>query len=323
MLTVATGCDNVAWGGAAVELRTPAPPEGDTAEALDPGADSPEGAGAPAPARPSGPVLLAGTRDGARGTFVVVGEVDGDALRAPDAPPEAAERVRRLTDVGSRWTLFAEGVRVGTFVVEAASQASEYCPVRPALSGTVELVPTAGEAERFLALPESVGTSRVYDAFSALDDVYDQRVATLTWAGEAIPRFGGSWPPEGLVAAREDIRAFQPSTGTGPLVAATFVHRDELGVGPARAGAYALFLLGGRTGGEYREHFAWYRAADAEGKGAPRYFDHLDWDADGDAELLLDVFGASRRWFAALAQRGGAWTRTYQDACGAATSAGG
>jgi hypothetical protein len=107
------------------------------------------------------------------------------------------------------------------------------------------------------------------------------------------------------------------------MVAATFVYRDALAVGPARPGAYALFLLGSRIGNEYREGFAWYRAADADGKGTPRYLDHLDWDADGDTEILLDVFGSSRRWFAALGQRGGEWVRTYQDACGVGTPAGG
>jgi hypothetical protein len=185
ILTGATGCDNVAWGGADVELRPPPTAAPDSTAGATAGSDSP----AAEPAPPTGPVLLAGTREGARGTFVVVGEVDGDALQPPDASPEGVERVQRIAAVGSRWTLFAEGVRVGTFLADAAGQASEYCSVRPTLSGTVELVPTAGEAERFLALPTDVGTGRAYDAFASMQDVYDQRAATIAWASEALPRF--------------------------------------------------------------------------------------------------------------------------------------
>jgi hypothetical protein len=323
ILTVAAGCDNVAWGGARIELRAPRPASADSAStsALGPAnvADRREQAAV----RPFGVFLLAGVRDGARGNFVAVAEIEGDTLRALDVQGRGAERVRRAVAAGSTWTLFAEGVRVGTFVADSMGQAGEYCPERPALSGTVELVPTASEAQRFLALPTHVGGSRRYGPFRALDDSYEQRVATLAWAGEAIPRFQAEWPPAGLVAARQSIRAFQTPGAPGPLVAATFVHRDQLAVGPASPGAYALFLLGSRVEGTYREDFAWYRAVDAEGKGAPRYFDHLDWDGDGSADILLDVFGSSRRWFAALAQRDGRWVRTYQDACGAAGSAGG
>ena len=43
--------------------------------------------------------------------------------------------------------------------------------------------------------------------------------------------------------------------------------------------------------------FAWYRPVDTEGKGAPRYFGHLDWDGDGsgnngdvDGNGTVDVF---------------------------------
>jgi hypothetical protein len=314
ILTVATGCDNVAWGGVEFELMPPPASEVGATDVADADAALPELAG---------PLLLAGTREGERGTFVVVGEVLGDSLRSPDATAEAAERIGRLTAEGSRWTLFAEGVRVGTFTSDATSQAGEYCPARPALTGTVELVPTASAAERFLALPVDVGLGRAYDAFRSVQDVYDQRVATLTWAGEAIPRFQATWPADGLVEARQDIRAFQTAGGSGPAVAATFMFRDQLAVGPTGGGSYSLFVLGTRVGDTYREDFAWYRAADAEGKGAPRYFDHLDWDGDGDAEILLDVFGSSRRWFAALGQRGGRWVRTYQDACGPGTATGG
>ena len=80
--------------------------------------------------------------------------------------------------------------------------------------------------------------------------------------------------------------------------------------------------MGEQAGEEYREAYTWYREVDTEGKGAPRYFDHLDWDGDGTDEILLDVLGSNRRWFAALSYRDGAWARTFQDSCGSSASGG-
>jgi hypothetical protein len=317
ILTGATGCDNVAWGGAEWRLEPPPATEVDSLseEALAAGEE-------PGP-RSYGPLLLAGALEGARATLAVVGEVQGDGLMAIPGDPQEVERVETLTAEGSRWILFAEGVRVGSFTVDGVGTSTAYCPARRTVTGVVEMVPTASAAERLLALPASAGAARPYEAFQPLADVYDQRVATLSWAGEAIPRNQASWPAEGLVAARQDIRAFQPAGAAGPAVAATFMYRDQLAVARPQSGAYALFVLGSRRGGEYVEDFAWYRAADEEGKGAPRYFDQLDWDGDGDAEILLEVLGAERRWFAALGRRDGRWTPTFQDACGTGSVTGG
>ncbi|HET9947330.1 MAG TPA: hypothetical protein VFQ22_00260, partial [Longimicrobiales bacterium] len=100
-----------------------------------------------------------------------------------------------------------------------------------------------------------------------------------------------------------------------PTIAATYVYRDRLEVAPPGQGAYALFVMATGSGEQFRETFTWYRSVDTEGKGAPRYFGHLDWDGDGDGEILLEVFGANRRWFAGLTRRQGQWVRTFQDSC--------
>ena len=300
ILTGATGCDNVAWGGVEWRLVAPATTEGDSLT------EEPEAVAADPGTRSYGPLLLAGARDGARATLAVVGEIQGDGLLAVGTAPEEVERVARLTAPGSQWILFADGVRIGRLTVDVAGRSADYCPARSTVSGLVELVPTAASAERLLALSAGQGGPRPYDPFRPMADVYDQRVATLSWAGEAIPRYQASWPAEGLVAARQDIRIFQPVGGSGPAVATTFMYRDRLAVAaPPARGSYALFILGARAGEEYREDFAWYRPADTEGKGAPRFFDHLDWDGDGDTEVLLEVLGSQRRWFAALGSRGG------------------
>jgi hypothetical protein len=318
ILTVAPGCDNVGWGG--VDVKWVPPPAGPAGS--DSGAAAAEEA---APPEPHGPLLLAGLRSESRATLVVVGEVHGEVLAYPsqDTTAEARQRLAEQIAPGTEWVLFSEGVRVGRMTVDADGRAPEYCSPRPTVSGVVELVPPASSADRLIALPAAVAGDREYDRFLHETDSYDQRVATLTLAGDVIPRVQARYPPDGLVAARKDLEIFRTRRAAGPTIAATFMYRDSLTVAPPGQGAYALFIMGDQTGDQYRESFVWYRAVDTEGKGAPRYFGALDWDGDGDQEILLDVYGANRRWFAGLAQQGGRWVRTFQDTCGSSATAGG
>lgn len=318
ILTTATGCDNVAWGGIDVDLKPPpeSPRPDRTGDEPDP--DS-------GPVNVAGPLLLAGVRTGTTADFVLVGEIlSGEMSAFPDpAFPEDTVRLAEATSVGSEWILFSEGVRIGRMVVSDARPASGYCGARTEVSGVVEVVPTAAGAERMLALPVEDATDLPYADYESLSDVYDQRVATLTIAGEAIPRYGASWPTQGVLDARDHIQAFRLAEAPGQSVAATFMYQDELGVVSPGQGAYSLFVLGEESGGEYEETYTWYRSVETEGKGAPRYFDHLDWDGDGTDEILLDVLGSNRRWFAVLSREEGAWTRTFQDACGSGSTNGG
>jgi hypothetical protein len=317
ILTVATGCDNVAWGGIDVDLKSP--PASSRNPAVEVEADEETGS-----VNFDGPILLAGVRDGVRADFVVVGEVHPEVLREfPDpAFPEDVERLDRVAAPGSEWILFSEGVRVGRMVSDVTRPADDFCGSRVTISGVVEVVPTAAAAERLLALPAEDAATREYRDYRAIPHVYDQRVATLSIAGEAIPEYDATWPPLGVLDARDHIQAFQLQNTQGQSVAATFMYQDELAVTSPRQGAYSLFVIGHQVGSAYEGAYVWYRAVETEGKGAPRYFDHLDWDGDGSDEILLDVFGSNRRWFAALSRRDGSWIRTFQDSCGSGSSAG-
>lgn len=319
ILTAGTGCDNVEWGEFRVELKPPPPVESSEAvSATRPTTSS-------GPENQDGPLLLAGTREGERASFVVVGEVLGDGL-APFPDPrfeEDADRLAYLTAPGSEWTLFSEGVRVGRMTTETSSPASAYCGERTMISGVVELVPSAAAAERLLAMPAESAEARAYEPYREIEHVYDQRVASLTMAQDAIEDFGATWPTRGVLDARDHIQAFQLRNAPGEAIAATFMHEDELSVGPPGPRAYALFVLGEQSGDDYARRFSWYREVDTEGKGAPRYFDHLDWNGDGTDEILLDVLGANRRWFATLSRNDDGWARSYQDACGRGSSEGG
>ncbi|MDA1102553.1 MAG: hypothetical protein O2956_03065 [Gemmatimonadetes bacterium] len=318
ILTVATGCDNVAWGGIDVELKPP-PPSSRTA------VDADEPAGVVGPVNVAGPILLAGTRTGARADFVIVGEVHPGVLREFPHPafPDDTTRLEEVTAPGSEWILFSEGVRVGRMVADAVRPAEGFCGARTVLSGFVELVPTASGAERLLALPAESSAQHPYGNYAAIAHDYDQRVATLAVANRAIPANGAAWPPLGVLDARDHIQAFQLIGSQGRSVAATFLHQDELTVASPRQGAYSLFLMSQQVGASYEEGYVWYRSVESEGKGAPRYFDHLDWDGNGSDDILLDVFGPNRRWFAVLSQRDGSWARTFEDPCGSGSATGG
>jgi hypothetical protein len=296
-----------------MELKSPPP---STREA-PPEADTTTG-----PVNVDAPLLLAGVRDGARASLVLVGETLPEGVRPfPDPTfPEDSLRLAELTAPGAGWTLFSEGVRVGSLTVSEAGPAPGFCARRTQVSGVVELVPEAAGATRLLALPASVGRSRAYGAYQEVQHDYDQRVATLTIAGDymrenAVPR-----PPLGVLDARDAIQAFRPGPAQNLAIAATFVHEDSLGIGSPGQGAYALFVMGQGSPDGYQEAFTWYRSVDAEGKGIPRYFDHLDLDGDGSDEIVLDVFGSDRRWFAVLDRTEGGWERSFQDGCGSGTS---
>jgi hypothetical protein len=314
ILTVATGCDNVAWGGIDVELKRP--PVSETAEAV---VDSVIDTG---PVNIDGPLLLAGVRDGQRAAFALVGEVLSDGVHsfpAAEFPGDTA-RLARMTAVGSEWILFSEGVRVGRVTVDRVAPASAFCGTRQELSGVVELAPAASEATRFLALPAVDARERPFGEFRQPDQTFQQRVASLNIGGDLLRGVGATWPADTLRYARHDIQSFRIGADR-PFFAATFMYQDALEIRRPRQGAYALFFIAEEQGGAYREEFNWYRSVATEGKGAPRYFDHLDLDDDGSDEILLDVYGSERRWFAVLSRTDGSWRRTFQDPCGSGSSA--
>ncbi|MBT8396910.1 MAG: hypothetical protein KJN92_08080, partial [Gemmatimonadetes bacterium] len=134
--------------------------------------------------------------------------------------------------------------------------------------------------------------------------------------GEALNDLRAQWPGT-LQNIREDLQVLRISDDQNPSIIGTFLFQDQMAVGPAPDPAYSLMILGELQGVRFTRAFTWYRRVGDEGKGAPRFFSKLDWDGDGEEELLLEVFGAESRWFAALEKEGGSWTLAFQDPCGA------
>ncbi|MGW8265205.1 MAG: hypothetical protein ACWGSQ_02490 [Longimicrobiales bacterium] len=320
IVIVASGCDNVSWGGVEFSLESPG---ADTAVAQQ---DTAELEAPPDTLVSLGPLLYAGTRTGNRVRVVPVAEITQAGLQPLPGGQEGMEANDQILQgrfrPGTELILFSQGVRVGVLVLDQGGiVADTYCQARPEAAGQLLLSPDAAAAERFLALESPRGSRHPFEPYQELASTYDQRVASLNLGAEAIPLVGATWPPS-LLEIRQDLQILDLQGGD-PAVLATFVHRDRLQVGPAPEEAYALMILGEPRGVGFELAYTWYRPVGGEGKGVPRYFSRMDWDGDGHEEILLEVLGADTRWFAALDRGLDGWQTIYQDPCGTPGAQGG
>lgn len=315
ILTALTACDNVSWGGIEWHLQSP-PPVVDTA-AVDTVAQEPD---APPPLE-LGPVLYAVERGGASDTLQAVAEITPDGLR-PLPIREAVDfesrfRSQRMSR-GTRFALFASGVRVGTFhATESVPPDTTLCAPRPRTAGRMEVLPEAVDVPRLLAVDGDHARRRPLGDFRPRVEQRNERAASLNLGAALLNRLEAPWPAD-LLESRGDIQVFRPEGGDGePAIAATFLFRDDLEVGEAPPSAWSIFYIAEPGADGYDTDFVWYRTAGEEGKGAPRFFEHADWDGDGREDVLLELLGRDSRWFAALARGPDGWSRTFQDPCGA------
>ena len=314
IVIVATGCDNVEWGGVEMGLRSPSDSQVSEASAEveevveNPVLDNP----------PMGPVLYLGHRAGGEAILVAVAEIrpDGLSLLEGVGSVEASRSfmVEHLTP-GLEFTLFSDGARVGRLTAERFSVDGRYCSARPQIRGPIELTPAAATVQRFLALPRREGSAFEYGAYSPVVPTRDLRVTSLTTMQQVIPAVGALWPVS-VLGIRQDVQMFRARSGGAPTVVATFVYADDLGVGPAALGAYSVFLASDDDGTGYRGTYVDYRLFSRDGKGAARYFDHLDVDGDGSDEVVLEVMGENSMWLSTLGRQGESWVEEYRDPCG-------
>ena len=319
ILTLGTACDNVEWGGMEVSLQAPPParvgaPEPDGESSLDD----------VGPVLPRAPVLYMGYRDLDGSRLVPVGEIGMDTIISlpseRESPGFRALFVRSLLAPGTEFVIFAEGVRAGRFTAVSVETDEGFCTPRPTVRGVVELIPEAAAATRFLALPIEHASSVAFREYRSLEDELAHRQASLNQAAAVLRDHPVAWPPT-LSQGRVDMKVFQPG-GDGPeSFATTYLFQDRLSVSqPIDSAGWSLFVIGIDRGGAYEPGAAWFRAVREEGKGAARFHEQLDWDGDGDAEVLLEVLGDTHRWPAVLEWREGGWERSYEDPCGASAA---
>jgi hypothetical protein len=314
IVILAPGCDNVSWGGIQVGLER-APPD-----SASPSADTTSRPASFPSELEIGSILFAAVRDGDTAFAFAVGSREADGFTVPPLGEEGDRWTDEILSdrlhPGTRLTLFEQGVRVGTFTVaERGATDAEFCRPRPTVHGRIELVPSAADAQHFLAMEAERGDLVQPRPYSPLQSRYAQRAATIDMAAAIIPQVGAQWPPS-LVDIRRDLQVFQLQGREGPAVMATFLFRDGLAVGSAPADAYSLLVLGEPSDGTYETTYLSYRLVETAGKGAPRYFSHLDWDQDGEDEILLQVFGEDTSWWAGLDREGEVWELAFRDACG-------
>ena len=315
IVIVATGCDNVEWGGIDVSLRSPSespvsdPPPDEVEVVEDTVSDGP----------PLGPVLYLGYRDGDQATLVPVAEIRPEGLFPIEGIGSVEESrsfaAEHLTP-GLEFTLFSNGAQVGTFSAEVFSVDERYCRVRPQIRGHIELTSAAATVRKFLAVPVREGSELGYGTYSPVAQTTDLRNTSLRMALRVL-RDVGVFLPGDVIDIRRDIQMFRTRPGATPTVVATFVYADDLAIGPMPREAYSIFLTADDDDGVgYRRTYVEYRLGSRDGKGTARYFDHLDIDGDGSDEVVLEVMGERSMWLSTLSRQGGAWVEEYRDPCG-------
>jgi hypothetical protein len=310
LLTMVIGlgaCDNVEWGGLDMSVVRPPPTAGpvdDEIEAIE--------------RLPDRPILYHVTRQGDRATVVPVGEVDDGSMEpirtGDDAEAFGGRFIAAFMREGSELTLFRNGRRAGTMIVDSAYvPTGNVCRPLPRAVGRVELAAGAGDQVEFLAMARTQAPPGTVMPGRTLDPTRRMDVVGNIMAERALRARGAQLPH--WATARRQLQPF-PVEGTQDLgFTATYLVGDQLQIGGDDQG-YSLFALyTPQPPAGYDTAFVSFRSYPAEGKAAPRVIDFLDWSRDGQVELLLEVYGTRSSWFEAVGRVGDRWQRIFRDQC--------
>ena len=311
IVTLLTGCDNVEWGG--IEVAVVPPPSGRGAVVVE----EPEERGVERV--PEGPILYYARRTEGGGVLIPVGAVAGDTL-APLRPvedPEAYARqfIARHLRQGTEFALFRNGVRLGTFVVQSAGlPEGGACPGVPQALGEMELSADAENTLEFLAVSKtSAPVSRMRGTPPPTPDRRMQLLGPIL--AERLLRARGAQLPGNWARAMAQIKPVPLDDRPDMAFTATLLVDDTLGPGLDTTG-YSLFFVAqpvSQVG--YDTAYARFTPYPERGKQAPRAVDFLDWDRDGEMEVLLQVYGTQDTWFEAVGRIDDRWTRIFMGRC--------
>lgn len=301
MVTLATACDNVGWGGADIAIVPPPPKAAvqesgstdDVAEVL-----------------PEGPVLFYVTPAQTGGTIVPVGEISGDTL-VPLRPKKdaqvyggrfIAENMRK----GAEFTLFHNGAQVGSFVIQNSMLPQpNVCPALPRAIGTMQLNEGVTASE-FLAIARTQAPNiRRQIAFDTIPNRNMQVIAPIL--AEKMMRARKAELPGNWLGARRQLKPVPIANNQNPGFATTFTVGD----------LHSVFYVAvpGATYG-YDTVYVKFQNFATQGPAEARVVDVLDWNRDGQADLLLQMNGNGRNWFEAVGRdERGKWRTTFVDRC--------
>jgi hypothetical protein len=302
------GCDNVEWGGIDMSVVRPPP----TAAPVD------EEELAEIERLPDRPILYHVTRGPDRVIVVPVGEVGDDGLEPIHAgeDPEAfgSRFISAFMRQGSEFTLFRNGRRAGTVIVDSAYvPGADVCRRLPRATGTVEIAGAAGDATEFLAMARTQAPPGTVMPGRTLQPERRMEVVGNILAERALRARRAQLP--NWAVARRQLQPFPLANAQDLGFTATFLVGDQFQVGGDDNG-YSLFILytpQAPTG--YDTAYVNFTSYPVDGKAAPRVIDFLDWNRNGHSDLLLEVYGTRSSWFEAVGRVGDRWRRTFRDQC--------
>jgi hypothetical protein len=302
------GCDNVEWGG--VDLTFVRPPP--TAAPVD------QEELAAVERLPDRPILYHVTRGPDRVVVVPVGEVGDDGIEpihiGDDAAAFGARFISAFMRQGSEFTLFRNGRRAGTVIVDSAYvPAGDVCRRLPRATGTVEIAGAAGDATEFLAMARTQAPPGTVMPGRTLQPERRMEVVGNIMAERALRARRAQLP--NWAVARRQLQPFPVADAQDLGFTATYLVGDQLEVGGDDNG-YSLFVLyTPQPPSSYDTAYVSFNSYPVDGKAAPRVIDFLDWNRSGQADLLLEVFGTRSSWFEAVGRVGDRWRRTFRDQC--------
>lgn len=309
IVTLATGCDNVDWGGIRVSIVHPASRGGKLATA----------AAAPGERLPEGPVLFYVRVDsaGRRGVIYPIAEIQGSTLRAlTPADPAAYEPafIGQHFESGTRYVLFRRGQQSGTLTVDSAANAPpDACRPLPHGIGDVKLDRNA-EAHEFLALIRTHATTA--HAAAPTPPGIDRRMRFVApiLANQALDARHATLPTNWSHALAQ-LTAFPVKGSDDDAFAATFLVGDTLAPGLDDIGESLFFVAVPRAQVGYDTVYVRFANYANTGKSAPRLIDYLDWNDDGQPDLLLDVYTTRRSHFMAIGGTDDNWHTLLDETC--------
>jgi hypothetical protein len=269
---------------------------------------------------PEGPLLFYVVPTAQSATMIPVGEISGDTLlplRAQgDARRYASQLIAAHMRRGSEFVLYRRGTRVGNFVIQEATVPSgNVCPLLPTARGTLELASGAQQIPEYLAISKVSAPEMGRNVPFTTEPTRNMQVIAPILA-ERMIRARGAELPGNWQRAMAQLQPFPIGNSRDAGFATTFLVGDELGVGGDNLG-YSVFFVG-QPGAQfgYDTVFVSFNNYPQTGKAAPRVVDFLDWNRDGQVDLLLQMYGSNGTWFEAVSRsQRGEWRRSFRDKC--------
>ena len=308
-----TSCEAVQWEGIKISVETPEKlPVNDTI-----GIHST--VNQDRPSLTGRTFLYLGSKEGDEGSLIPIVEIlPNGFLSTPSNSykERSGEFAKHYFELGSQFSLFSDGHKIGTLTTTHNQLNLNYCHPRPEAKGIVQLAPGVDEAESFLALAKEFSTNNDVQDYRPVIQTRALRQASIDMIIDVIPSVGATWPSS-VLESRQALNFFRLREDQAPTIIATFTKNGALEISPASEGMYSILLIGSNSDGmAYKPTYVDYRPAVAEGKAAGRYFDHLDLNGDGMPEIILEVMGETSKWISVLGNTGNTWNRMYIDSCG-------